>query len=148
MYALSLALHNLLRWAVLLAGLYALVRMLRGAGGGARWTTTDRRAMTTFTSLLHLQLLVGLVVYGTSALTRQAMGDMGAAMRDPTVRWFVAEHPVIMVLAVAVATIGGILARKAAADQSRFRRGAVAVAVALALVAYGIPWDRPLVRGV
>ena len=147
MYALSLALHNLLRWAVLLAGLYALFRMLRGLSATATWTPSDRRATVIFTTLLHVQLLIGLIVYGTSTLTRSAMADMGAAMRDPAVRWFVAEHPVIMVLAAVVATIGSVMARKAPTDGARFRRGAIAVAVALALVAYGIPWDRPALRG-
>lgn len=138
-----LALHNLLRWAVLLLGVVALLRSLKGIGGGLDYTANAKRALSFFTMSLHLQLLLGLVLYGTGTLTRTAMGDMGAAMKDSGVRFFVAEHPVIMIAAVVIATVAGVIARRGPDDAIKHRRAAIGAGVTLLLLLAGMPWQRP-----
>lgn len=146
MYDLLLVVHNVLRWVVLLAGLLAFARALRGALAGSPWTATDGRAAAIFTGTVHLQLLLGIALYALSPLTRQAMADMGTAMRDAATRQIAVEHPTLMVLAAVVATAAGPVARRAPTDAARFRRLAVMLGLALALILAGIPWARPLVR--
>lgn len=147
MYHILLVAHNLLRWAVLLAGLLAFARALRGALSHTAWTTDDRRTASIFTGTVHLQFLVGIVLYAVSPITRAAMANMGEAMRDPATRQIVVEHPVLMLVAVALATASGPFARRGVTDAAKFRRLALFVGLTLAVILAGIPWSRPLVRG-
>lgn len=142
-----LALHNLTRWLVLLLALVALVRALKGINGAAVYATGAKRALSLFTMSLHGQLLLGIVLYGVSPLTRGAMGDMAAAMRDPGVRYFVVEHPTLMLLGVIVATVTGVLARRGPDEAVRHRRAAIGIALALGLILAGVPWQRPMMPG-
>lgn len=137
-----LALHNILRWFILVLGVVALARSAKGISGGD-YASGAKRALSFFTMSLHLQLLVGLAVYGMGSLTRTAMADMGAAMKDPSVRFFIAEHPMVMVGAVVVATITGVLARRGPDESTKHKRAAIGVFVTLALLLGGMPWQRP-----
>lgn len=139
-----LSIHSLVRWLVFLLAIVALLRALRGINGGVSYTAGARRALSLFTISIHLQFLLGAVLYGVSPLTRRAMADMGAAMSDAKVRFFIVEHPVLMLLAIAVATVTGVLARRGPDDAIRHRRAAIGVALALGLILAGIPWQRPL----
>ncbi len=139
-----LALHNLLRWLVLILAVVALLRALKGVNGGVEYAGGAKRALSFFTMSVHVQFLLGVILYGVSPLTRQAMGDLGAAMREPGVRFFVAEHPFVMLLGVVAATASGIIARRGPDDAVRHRRAAIGVALSLALILAGVPWQRPL----
>lgn len=145
MYPTVLGLHNLVRWLVLLAGVWAVIVTWRGWLAGGTWTSNESRATKLFVGMLDLQFTLGLLLYFVfSPLTRAAFSDFGAAMRDAPVRYFVVEHVVIMVLAVAVAHVGAAKVKKASTDAERFQRAAVWLGIALAAVAGFVPWARPL----
>lgn len=134
--------HSLFRWLVLLAGVLALVRVLSGAFRPRLWNATDRRAASAFTGMLDVQLLIGLALYVTSPITTAARRDMAAAMHTPGSRYFVVEHPVIMVMAVVLAHVGSVAVRRAASDRQKFLRAAGLFGASFALLVYGIPWSR------
>lgn len=134
--------HSLLRWAVLLVMVSVTATMALRYAKAARWTDADRKAMLFFTIFLDTQFLVGLVLYGMSPITRGAMKDMATAMHEPSVRFFVAEHPMIMVLSVLFAHAGSVFAKKAPSDRVKFGRAAGFFAVSTALMLWGIPWFR------
>ncbi|MFN0100138.1 MAG: hypothetical protein ACKVS7_15825 [Gemmatimonadaceae bacterium] len=138
--------HNLLRWVVLIAGVITLVQAFRGLDGSRPYAST-RKIGLIFTSGLHVQLVIGLALFVVSPFIQSAMSDMKATMADRAVRFFVAEHPTLMVAAVVVATIGGIVAKNAANDAARHRKALVFTAVTLLLILVGIPWQRPLMPG-
>jgi hypothetical protein len=142
-----LALHSVTRWLVFLLAVVALLRALKGINGGADFATSARRALSFFVMSVHLQVLIGLVVYGVSPVTRHAMVDMGAAMKDPGIRYFVVEHPTLMILAAVAATLTSVLARRGPDDTVRHRRAAIGIALSLGLLLAGIPWQRPLLPG-
>lgn len=146
MYPALLHTHNLLRWVVLIAGLITLVQAFRGLDGSRPYAGT-RKVGLIFTSGLHLQLLLGLGLFVVSPFIQAAMADMKATMADRAVRFFVAEHPTLMVVAVVVATIGSIVAKNAANDAARHRKALVFTAVTLLLILAGIPWQRPMMPG-
>lgn len=144
MYPTVLGLHNLVRWLVLLAGLWAVIVTWRGWLARGTWTANESRATKAFVGALDLQFTLGLVLYFISPLTRAAFSDMGAAMRDAPVRYFVVEHVFVMVLAVTVAHVGAAKVKKAGTDAERFQRAAVWLGIAFAAVAGFVPWARPL----
>lgn len=147
MYSALLHSHNLLRWAVLLLGVLALVRAWRGIGGTVPYAAGARRAGVLFTASLHLQLVLGLLLFLVSPFIEGAMTDMKATMADKAVRFFVAEHPTLMVAAAILMTVGGIVAKNAANDAARHRKLLVFAGITMALVLWGIPWQRALFPG-
>lgn len=146
MHSALLHSHNLLRWVVLLLGILALVKAAQGLGGDRPYPAA-RRAGVLFTASLHLQLVLGLLLFLVSPFIETAMADMKATMADRALRFFIAEHPVIMVAAAVLMTIGGIVAKNAASDASRHRKLLVFAGLTMALVLWGIPWQRALFPG-
>jgi len=141
-----LAVHNLLRWAIVILAIYALVRTALGWLQQKKWSGTDQRAVSLFTISLDLQLLVGLLLYFIfSDLTKAAFADFGAAMGNQVLRFFAVEHSLLMAIAVAVAHIANSVGKKDLPDKLKFQRAAIFIVVAIALIAAGIPWTtRPL----
>jgi hypothetical protein len=146
MYPYVLGAHNLVRWIVLLTGIVAVALAWRGWLGRRQWTNTEARATRAFVGALDLQFLFGLLLYAVfSPLTRQGFSDMGAAMSDAPVRYFLLEHPVIMIAAIAAAHIGAVQVRKASTDAERFQRASILLGLSFAAIVGFIPWARPLV---
>ncbi len=139
-----LGLHNLFRWLVLLAGIYAIFAMVRGLAGSARFTDGDRRAGLIYTTVLDVQFVIGLIVYFISPLVRGAMQNMADAMSVPEVRFFAAEHAIYMLVALVLAHIGYSRTKKAGTDRGRFSAGAIFYTLSLVVVLAGIPWMRSL----
>ncbi|HEX7022970.1 MAG TPA: hypothetical protein VF171_08950 [Trueperaceae bacterium] len=144
MYEVIRGIHNILRWLVVLAALYALVKAYAGIIGRSVWTKSDQSAGLIFTSILNLQFLVGLILYGVSPLTRTAMRDMGAAMGSDELRFFAVEHVILMLLAVIIAQVGYTVSKRAPSDRAKFVRAAVSYTLSVVLIAIAIPWWRPL----
>lgn len=138
--------HNLLRWVVLVLGVIALVRAYQGVSGDRPYAAA-RRIGVFFTAALHLQLLLGLALYMVSPFITLAMSDMRTTMQDAATRFFVAEHPMVMIAAVVLMTIGGIVAKNATNDAARHRKALVFLAITMLLLLWGIPWQRALFPG-
>jgi len=98
-------------------------------------------------------MLVGLILYGLlSPITWAAFSNMGAAMKDPTLRFYAVEHVVMMVIAIALVHIGRTRVQKATSDAAKHRTAAIFFGLALILILAGIPWPfrevgRPLLLG-
>ncbi|WP_022797455.1 hypothetical protein [Thermus islandicus] len=128
MYEALLVLHSLVRWLVLLFGLWALLRP--GPRPGAFFAHT-----------LTLQVLLGLALAFASPLFQGALAALGQVMRTPgEARYFVAEHWVGGVVALGLAHAGLSQARKGKP------RARLLFALALLVLALSIPWFRPLLR--
>jgi hypothetical protein len=134
MHAAVLFVHSLLRWFVLAAAVYAVVRAFARDYGAGRW----------FSRLLDLQVALGLLLYWLSPITSSALSNMSGAMQNRVARFWTVEHAFSMVVAVALVHIGAARAKKG--------KGGVAVLYLLALLAIlaGIPWPflpygRPLI---
>ena len=145
MYEFLRGLHNLLRWLVLLGGFAAVIVMLRGLLTRAEWTGRERGIGSAFAGTLHLQVVVGILLYLVSPIVRGGFADFGAAMGDADTRFFLVEHGLIMLLAAVSAQVGLSVARRAQTDRARYVRATIGVALALLLVIYAIPWSRSLV---
>ena len=142
MTSFLLQIHSVLRWLVLLAGLVAVARLANGYTRQNAYAAADLKASRIFIGLLDVQFLLGLILYATSPVIRDAMKNMATAMQEPHTRFFVAEHPMMMFLALCVAHGASIWSKKSASDRVRFLRSAIGFALALGLILAGIPWFR------
>jgi hypothetical protein len=153
MYDLLLFAHSWLRWLVLLAVLMAVARAAGGVSSRRPWTPVDDRAGVWLTASLDLQMLIGIVLYGfLSPVTKSAFVDMAAAMRAAPIRFFVVEHPVGMIVAIALAHIGRVRVRKAATSEAKHKTALIFFGLALVVLLLSIPWPvgpgaRSLFRG-
>ena len=140
MYSAALLIHSWLRWIVLIAGVIALFRGLAGWSGRRTWTRVDDRAGFWFTMFLNLQMLLGLLLYFfLSPFTTAALGDFGAAMKNPGLRFWAVEHLFGMVIAIALAHIGQARIRRAAPNR-KHRTAAIFFGLALLVLLASIPW--------
>jgi hypothetical protein len=151
MYGFVVAVHNILRWVVVIAGLVVVVRSFWGWFGKKDWTDTERKIGLIFTSSVDLQLLIGVLLYFVySNWALKAILDRGMAfvMGESEYRFFAIEHAFFMILAVVFAHLGSALPKKVDDPQSKFKRAAIWYFLALILILAGIPWGRPLLPGI
>ena len=143
MYTGLLHLHNTLRWLILLSLVVTLVKYISGWVGNQPWKKTDNILGIVFTSLMDLQLLTGLVLYFfISPVTKLAMSDFGAAMKDPGLRFYAVEHFSMMLIAVVLVHIGRAKSKKAKTDSAKFKIATIFFLIALVVILAAIPWSR------
>ncbi len=140
MYAIIKDIHNIVRWIVLLTGLWAVARAWWGLFVRRDWNMWDRRAGVFFSISLDMQLLLGVILYILSPLIQLAFQDFGGALKASGLRFFALEHVIYAVLAVAIVHLGSRSTRKAPTTRTRFARAAILFTLALALLLMGIPW--------
>lgn len=152
MYTITLLAHSWLRWAVLVAGLFAVGRAIAGAAGRRSWSRADERAGFWFVTLLDLQMLLGLVLYFIlSPITRAALQDFGAAMSSSGLRFWGVEHLFGMIVGVVLVHLGRARTRKLTESPARHKVAAISYTLGLLAILFSIPWPgmpngRPLIR--
>lgn len=145
MYPLVLTIHSWLRWIAIIVGLWAVAQSVSAAARAGR----PGPAGLVFTIVLDIQFLAGLVLFlALSPVTQAAMADMGAAMKNSAWRFWVVEHPVLMLGAVALAHIGRMVEKS---KRPVGRRPLVWYALAVAALIIASPWPfmpqgRPWIR--
>lgn len=147
MYSILLALHNILRWFVLILAILALVRAFRGWLGKREWQDRDRKAGIFFTIAVDTQLLIGLLLYlFFSEFALKSILDKGLnfVLQQTQYRFFSFEHSFFMLTAVVFAHLGSVLPRKVQEAWRKHQRAAIFFTLALLAVLLGIPWSRPL----
>jgi len=143
MYTVFLHLHDTLRWLLLAILLVTLVKYLVGWIGNQAWKKLDNILGIVFTSLMDLQLLIGLVLYFVlSPVTKMAFGDFGAAMKNADLRFYAVEHFVMMLVAVVLVHIGRAKSKKAKIDRNKFKTALIYYTIALVVILAAIPWNR------
>src|SRR5690554_1495736 len=60
----------------------------------------------------HLQLVVGLITYFVSPYGIKRFGEFGGVMKDSIGRLYLLEHPLMMIIAIVLITIGYSRAKK------------------------------------
>ncbi len=135
-----LAMHNLMRWVVVILALVAVVNASLGWSQNRSWSKSDRLIGSFFTISLDIQLLLGLILFFTSGWANQLFTNFGEMMASPSGRFFGFEHVLYMLLAVIFAHVGSARARKASPDRQKFRNALVWYALVIVVLAVGVPW--------
>lgn len=126
--------HSGLRWVVLLLLISAVFKALMKWRSNAPYTEGDRK-LNLFTMIsVHVQLLLGLALFFISERVDFSQ------MKDAAFRFFTVEHSLMMLLAIALVTIGHSKSKKAKEDAQKFRTVFIYYLLALILVLVAIPW--------
>ena len=153
MYSTLLIAHSLFRWLVLGSLLYATGRAWQGYMSGSVFTKTDNSFRHWTATLAHIQLLIGLTLYGISPVVKAFLVHVSESVRHLNTAFFGVVHIGFMLVSIVVLTIGSALAKRRPTDREKFRTIALWFSVALLLIFLAIPWpfsplaNRPYFRG-
>ena len=151
MYTAVLIIHSWLRWAALLFGVTATFNAFRHRADpaprarGQRWDWF-------FMLALDLQVLFGLLLYfGLSPFMREAMSNVGMALRDPGLRFWAITHVSMMFVALVAVRVGRVFAMDEKRSRARRNGRYICFGIAVLAMAAGVPWPglaqgRPLFR--
>jgi hypothetical protein len=88
----------------------------------------------------HIQFLTGILVFFVSPMVATALSDMGAAMKNATLRMYAVEHPMVMILVALFITLG-YLAHKKIAPRAFSTKTLVFLFISYLLMLSRIPWQ-------
>ncbi len=144
MYDIFLLLHSWLRWVVLILAIIVIIKSFIGWKGNKTYGKADNALSASFMGMLHLQLLIGLILYFfLSPITQAAFADFGGAMGDASQRYWAVEHILMMIIGVVVAQIGRTKSKKATLDSNKFKTAAIFYTIAIIIILSRIPFGDP-----
>ena len=128
-------LHSVLRWAVLILLVLAIVRAFQKRSGGTVYPGKDKMALYALIAT-HTQLLLGLVLY----LWLSPLVDFDGDMSNRVTRFYTAEHITGMLIAIALITIGYARAKRQAEMNKGWKTIGIFYLLGLVLILVNIPW--------
>lgn len=146
-----LVLHNILRWAVLLFGLWTVLSAMSGLAGKRNYTAADSRSNFLFMLSCDIQLVLGLILYYQNSWFER-LKELGNNMKDANNRFFTMEHGLLMIIALILVHVGRIAVKKAVSPAAKHKRSLLYFGLAIVIILAAIPWPfreaiaRPLLR--
>lgn len=133
--------HSILAAFVIIAIAMVVFNAVMSLKREEKFKAGDRKLRLVALILTHIQLLTGLVTYYISPWyqTLKNVG-MGKAMKDAELRLMTVEHPLTMIVAIVLITIGWSRHKKLAEDQAKFKSFAIFYGIAFVLILSRIPW--------
>jgi len=126
--------HSGIRWIALILIIYTVYKAFIGIKNTEDYTAKHKMlALGTLISF-HTMVLIGFSLLFSSEKT-----GITNMFQQPY-RFFTIEHPIMMVLAVVLVTMGYSKAKKEEAASLKFRKILIYYSVALLLVLLAIPW--------
>jgi asparagine N-glycosylation enzyme membrane subunit Stt3 len=134
-------LHSFLPYLLLTVLVLALVKSFIAYRTNQVHTDGHRKNGLIVLILAHIQLLIGMALYFISPKSVTALSDMGAAMKDSTLRLYALEHPLMMIIAIVFITMAYSKSKKEIADSLKHKVKSVYYLIALVLILSRIPWS-------
>ena len=136
-------LHSGWAYITLIILIFAVVNAIIGLNSKKEFTDKDLRISLFTLIVAHIQLIIGFIAYFVSAQFEYVLDNgMGAAMKEPTIRLFVVEHPLMMILAIVLITMGFSKHKKQNTDKGKFKTIALYYGLGLLFVLSRIPWSQ------
>lgn len=136
-------LHSGWAYITLIILIFAVVNAFIGLTSKKEFKDKDLRVSLFTLIICHIQLIIGLIALFVSAQFDFVLNNgMGAAMKESAIRLIVVEHPLMMILAITLITIGFSKHKKQTADNGKFKTIAMYYGVALIFVLSRIPWGQ------
>jgi len=136
-------LHSYWAYLVVLLLVIAFINALIGLAKKKSFTDKDLRISLFTLIVIHIQLLIGLGWYfmSPSYKTLKEVG-MGETMKESGLRLLAVEHPLMMILAIVLITIGFSKHKKQNTDKGKFKTITIFYGLALLFVLSRIPWSQ------
>lgn len=119
MYSITLEIHSILRYVILLFLVVLIVKNLIGWINQTKFTGFDGVFSTVTVSTIHLQLIVGIVLYFISPL----VSFKSHVMQNEIMRYYTVEHLLLMLVAIGLFTAGRVKLKRKDDSTSKHRTG-------------------------
>ena len=128
-----LMLHSILRWVVVVVGLFAMVKFLVGLARKSEFAKMDRGLQAGFSGLVDLDVLLGFIFFFWNGL----VDGVGFP-------FYRVEHMITMLVAAVIAHIPGMLKKKEYNKYAIAFFGVFGALVVIVLGVYRLPggWSR------
>jgi hypothetical protein len=148
-------LHSILRWVILIILVISVIKSYSGWKGGKAFNDGDRKTWLFTMIAAHLTLVLGLYQWllGRIGIISTELPEGTTMMKDKSYRFFWLEHPLMMLIAIALITLGYGMAKKPVADNVKYAKAFRYFLVALVIIILMTPWPfremigRPLFPG-
>ena len=144
--------HSLIRWFVLIALVYAIIKSYKGYFNNLEFSKTDNLVRHLTATIAHIQLIIGIVLYSESSAVKYFWQNLSEALASINTIFFSLIHITLMFLAIIVITIGSASAKRKLTDKEKFKTMLICFSVALLIICIAIPWPfspfatRPYIR--
>lgn len=143
MYDTVLFIHSYWAYLVLLILIVATVNSLVGYFADKEYGATNFRIALFTLIVSHIMLIIGFVLYFVSPKFAAFSGDegMGGVMANDEIRFSLIEHPLMMLIAVVLITIGYSKHKKKLTSKPKFKMLAIFYTLGLIFILSRIPWS-------
>lgn len=135
-----LHLHSSFRYVVLALIVGAVINSIIGITSKKPFTSTSKRLALFALIFSHLQLLGGLILYFIGPRGLKSLLHVEGVMSDSVARFFAVEHISMMIIAIALITIGYVKAKNKTVDRAKFMTILSYYGIALVIIFIMIPW--------
>jgi hypothetical protein len=149
---LLVVLHSYLRWILLVLLLASIFKAFSGMNSKRSLTAGDKKIWLFTMITAHTTLLIGLILLFVGRISFTTVPEGVSVMKDATYRFFLVEHPLMMIIAIVFITIGRGQVKKPVTDAIKYKKAFWFFVLALLLILAAIPWPareigRPLFPG-
>jgi len=134
--------HSYWAYLVVLMLLFAVFNAIMGLSKKREFTDKDVRIGLFTLIVSHLQLLIGLGWYFMSPAYKALKTNSAEVMGNSASRLLAVEHPLMMLIAIVLITIGWSKHKKKTEDAAKFKTFALFYGLALLFILSRIPWNQ------
>ena len=142
MFSVLLQLHNILRWVILVLLMISIIQSFIGWNKRRELREGDAKLWLFTMISVHITLLIGLILllFGRYGILSSGLPEGVNLMKDKFYRFFWVEHPVGMLIATALITMGRGVVKKQITDPLKYKRAFWLFVLALVIILATIPW--------
>ena len=134
--------HSYWAYIVLIVLILAVFNAIKGFTSKKEFGTNDLRISLFALIASHIQLILGFIAYYMSSFYETMRGvGMGDVMKNSELRKLLVEHPVMIIIAIILITVGFSKHKKKATAIAKFKTISIFYTIALLIVLAMIPWN-------
>ena len=112
MYQDLLIIHSYWRWLVLISLFFISLKSFVEHRKNTNYSNTDSLIRKLTVSIVHIQLILGLLLYVVSPFVNLFFKDIGVGLQLREARFFSIEHSLMMLISIALITIGSVKVKR------------------------------------
>lgn len=133
--------HSYWAYIVLAVLIYTVINAIIGLIQKKEFTHKEFRLGLFTLITTHIQLLIGLGWYFMSPWFKALRSNGVEVMKDSGARLLAIEHPITMIIAIVLITMGWSKHKKKVRSEAKFKCFAIFYGIALLLILSRIPWS-------
>lgn len=141
MYTYLLIFHSWIRWIALIALLLTIFLAFRGFSIRKKFSAIDNQLRHWTATLFHIQLIIGVLLLVKSPIIQYFWSDPNNHFKNIQLSFFSLFHPLMMLLAIIIVTIGSAKAKRKTNDRAKYQTILIWYSIGLLLLFFAIPWS-------